>query len=223
MSTSTPHVPSVRRLLVVCAHPYDATFALGGVIAAFAATGSSIRVLCFTHGRRPDPGHRRHFARASELSSAARTLGVDDVVLLDFPAGHLAAINLTILTKHVVAAATGAEAILTVEATGRDAHPDHLRAMHVAFRTAIRQRLPLYARTVAARRGAGLNHVPIRDVDRSRQNAAIAHHHDLPAEDALARWRMTHRHEESLVLLSLGQAGRSAGVVAVRSQTTGST
>ncbi len=43
-------LPKVAELLVVCAHPDEASFGLGGVLGAFVDRGTRVRVLCLIHG-----------------------------------------------------------------------------------------------------------------------------------------------------------------------------
>ena len=43
-------LPAWRQALVVVAHPDDETFGLGAVADRFAAGGTAVHVLCFTHG-----------------------------------------------------------------------------------------------------------------------------------------------------------------------------
>jgi len=42
--------PAFHGVLVVCAHPDDESFGLGGVLHTVADAGSRLSVLCFTHG-----------------------------------------------------------------------------------------------------------------------------------------------------------------------------
>ncbi len=79
-----------RRLLVVLAHPDDETFICGAAIAAFAAAGGSVRLLCATrgeHGRRlgkPPFATRERLpeVREAETRAACAALGVADVAFL---------------------------------------------------------------------------------------------------------------------------------------------
>lgn len=178
-------VPATRRLLVVCAHPYDATFALGGVIGAFADAGTSVHILCLTHGRRPDPTPRRRIDRARDLGRAVRRLGAEDVVLLDHSPGTLGAATIDELAAEVREAAAGADALLVVDATGREAHPDHVRAMRAAYRAATATGAVLYAWALRPGASGPAHRVLVIDADRARQRAAIACHTGLPEDDPL--------------------------------------
>ena len=75
---------------MVVAHPDDETFGCGSLIAAAAAAGAQVTVICATRGesgeRRPDPvtdGWPLGLLREVELCQAAIVLGVEEVVLLD--------------------------------------------------------------------------------------------------------------------------------------------
>ena len=84
------------RALVVGAHPDDADFGAGGLIATWTAAGCDVTVLCVTDGdsggfdpdtpREDVPGMRRDEQRA-----AARELGVTDVRFLGRPDGFVVA------------------------------------------------------------------------------------------------------------------------------------
>ena len=82
----------VRRVLAVVAHPDDESFGLGAVLDRFVSCGIDTSVLCFTHGE-ASTLRQRHgdlaTVRASELQAAAMTLGIGQVVLLDYPDGRL--------------------------------------------------------------------------------------------------------------------------------------
>ncbi|WP_157987854.1 PIG-L deacetylase family protein [Jiangella endophytica] len=209
-------MPAVRRLLVVCAHPYDATFALGGVIGAFADAGTSVHLLCLTHGRRPDPTPRRRIDRARDLGRAVRRLGAEDVVLLDHSPGMLGAATTDELAAEIQQAAAAADALLVVDATGRDAHPDHVRTMRAAYRAAAATGAVLYAWTLRPAEPGTARQELMVDADRERQRAAIACHTGLPEDDPLrSRWMRNQDSAERLVVLRdeplLTPANRPAG------------
>ena len=205
-------VPATRSLVVVCAHPYDATFALGGVIAAFADSGTSVHILCLTRGRHADPRPRHRLDRARDLGRATRHLGADDVTLLDHAPGTLTLVSLDALVEEIMAARHSAEAILTVDATGADAHPEHVRAMRAAYRAATKQGSTLYAWTLRAGQPGRGHQILVVDVDRERQRAAAACHTGLPADDQLrSRWQRQSDRAERLIVL---RTERSAPVYA---------
>lgn len=202
MTTHTKPVPAVRRLLAVCAHPYDATFALGGVIAAFADAGTSVHIVCLTHGRRTDPVPRRRLDRARDLGRAGRCIGAEDVTLLDHAPGTLVTASIHELADEIVDAGRDADALLTIDAIGPDAHPDHVRTMRAAHRAATKLGSTLYAWTLRAPQPGRGRQVFVVDVDRERQRAAIACHTGLPANDPLrSRWLHHQQRDERLVVL----------------------
>jgi LmbE family N-acetylglucosaminyl deacetylase len=194
--------PEIRRLLVVCSHPFDATFALGGVIGALARSGTSVRVVCLTHGRQPDEGGRRRPARAAELLDAARQLGVEEAVLLDHRAGHLQWNPPGELAAELRSVAGPVDALLTVDARAPGSHPDHVRAMEAARRAATELGCPLYGwipRSWApGRQPEGVIAV---DCDRERQRTAISCHGSPPADDPIRALPHLEEQQDFLALL----------------------
>ncbi|PZF86122.1 PIG-L deacetylase family protein [Jiangella anatolica] len=202
MTKHTKQVPAVRRLLAVCAHPYDATFALGGVIAAFADAGTMVHIVCLTHGRRTDPVPRRRLDRARDLARATRRLGAADVALLEHAPGTLMTVTIDELADEIIDVGRDADALLTVDATAPDAHPDHVRSMRAAYRAATRLGSTLYAWTLRAPQPGRAQQVLVVDADRERQRAAIACHAGLPADDPLrGRWLRHQQPDERLIVL----------------------
>lgn len=173
--TGTIAPPAVRRLLVVCSHPFDATFALGGVIAAFASTGTAVQIVCLTHDLGPDPARRRRRASATTMLRAADALGAREAILLDHDAERLQRDPAETLGCELRSVAGPVDAVLTVDARFHGAHPDLVRAMRAAQRVAARLRCPLYgwvrATAVAGFRPGDLIAV---NSDRTRQGTAIA-------------------------------------------------
>lgn len=180
----------VRRSLVVCSHPYDATFALGGIIAALVDAGAVVNVVCLTHDERGRVGERRRRARVGELAEAARFLGMDAGAVRDLHAGHVRWDDPVALADSLTALVGPVDALLAVDARSPGAHPDHVRAMRAALRAAAAVRRPLYGwvrRSRAITHAAGETSpelIPI-DGDRDRQRAAIASHGLVPADDPI--------------------------------------
>ncbi|HEU5150197.1 MAG TPA: PIG-L deacetylase family protein [Iamia sp.] len=88
---TTPLATAGEHLVVVVAHPDDETFGCGSLIAHAAAAGARVTVVCATRGgageRVPDPitdCWPLALVREVELTSAARVLGVGEVVLLGY-------------------------------------------------------------------------------------------------------------------------------------------
>jgi LmbE family N-acetylglucosaminyl deacetylase len=173
-------LPRTRRLLVVCAHPFDATVTLGGVIAAFADTGTAVQVICMTHEPGPDPDGRRRPVRAAQLLRAAHLLGAREATLLEHRAAHLQWNPPEVLATELRSVAGPVDAVLTIDADAPGSHPDRGRAARAARRVASRLGCPLYAwvpRTWDTDQPP--EGVITVTCDRARQRAAIGCH-DAP-------------------------------------------
>jgi LmbE family N-acetylglucosaminyl deacetylase len=88
--------PVPARALVVGAHPDDADFGAGGLVAAWAARGCEVTVVCVTDGDGGgfDPSVPRHDVpgiRRDEQRAAADALGVKECVFLGRPDGAVEA------------------------------------------------------------------------------------------------------------------------------------
>lgn len=198
------NLPTHRRLLAVCAHPDDESFGLGAVLAAFAAAGTEIALLCFTRGEAStlgtDAGDLAAI-RTRELAEAAAVLGIGAVTLLDYPDGGLAALPLAVLAAEVTRVAGDADALLVFDEGGITGHPDHIRAT-AACAAAERTGIPVYAwaipRDVAmalntqfgtAFVGADIATLDISlPVDRRRQLRAVACHRSQSVNNPVL-WR----------------------------------
>lgn len=84
------------RILAVFAHPDDESIVAGGTLAACAAAGWEVRLLCATRGEqgpiaRPDLATRASLGavREAELRAAAAALGLAAVECLGYPDGEL--------------------------------------------------------------------------------------------------------------------------------------
>ncbi|HLX87898.1 MAG TPA: PIG-L deacetylase family protein [Acidimicrobiales bacterium] len=134
----TGRVPVASSVLAVCAHPDDESFGLGAVLDRFVAAGTSVSVLCFTHGEASTLGLSAgvlHEVRAAELVVAAAALGVGRVRLLDHPDGALATVPLEQLADQVrsMADQVGAQLLVVFDVGGITGHPDHCRATEAAL------------------------------------------------------------------------------------------
>jgi LmbE family N-acetylglucosaminyl deacetylase len=148
-------LPDVASLLVVCAHPDDESFGLGAVLHAFAASGTQLAVLCFTHGEASTlhgVDGDLNTIRAAELAGASRHLGVGRVELLDHPDGALAAQPREALVGRVVdlAADVDADELLVFDDGGITGHPDHQVATDAALEAADTLNVPVLAWVIPA-------------------------------------------------------------------------
>ena len=182
-------------MLVVVAHPDDESFGLGAAISTLTDSGSSVAVLCFTHGEASTLGEEFDDLgriRADELAAAARVLDIDVVELLDYHDAHLAEVSFDALSACVRASMRRASAdlLLVFDQGGITGHPDHCRATEVAIKVAREVDLPVLAWALRERVAVALNEefsagfVGRQDeeldfeisVGRTRQHQAIREH-----------------------------------------------
>lgn len=190
-----PQLPPWRSVLAVVAHPDDESFALGGLLAAFAEAGARVSVLCLTRGEASTlhgvAGDLTEL-RAEELTAAAAALGLHDVELLAYPDGRLPEVDLDELAGRVVTTAreAGADGLIGFDLTGVTGHPDHAHATAAALRGAVVLDLPVLGWTVpdtvagqlrdeygAPFDGYAESEIDLAvTVDRTRQRAAVRCH-----------------------------------------------
>lgn len=198
-------LPAVRRVVAVCAHPDDESFGLGAVLAAFAASGAEVTLLCFTRGEAStlgmDAGDLAAI-RTDELAQAAAVLGIAAVTLRDYPDGGLASVPLDTLAAEVTRVADDTDALLVFDAGGITGHPDHIRATAAACAAAGQRGIPVYAWAIPLGVATALNtefgtafvgrESSALDtrlvVDRERQLRAIACHRSQSTDNPVL-WR----------------------------------
>lgn len=152
----------VTGVVAVVAHPDDESFGLGAVLASLTRRGVPVSVVCFTHGEastlRDGPGDLAAI-RGEELRRAATALGVDEVVLLDYPDGELANAELDELAVHVSAriASRRPSHLLVFDVNGITGHPDHVRATEAALAAADQTGMPVLAWALPQHVAAALN------------------------------------------------------------------
>jgi LmbE family N-acetylglucosaminyl deacetylase len=151
---------SAASVLAVCAHPDDESFGLRAVLHHLATTGTTVSVLCFTHGEASTLGTTAgalHEVRRDELMAAAAELGIDHVELLDYPDGGLESVPLEMLAADVTRMVNAAKAdlLLVFDEGGVTGHPDHHRATLAALHGA--SELPVLAWTLPRRVAEVLN------------------------------------------------------------------
>ena len=158
-------------LLVVIAHPDDETFGTGSTIAHAAAHGARVVVCCATRGEAGEDTsgttstpEELAIVREGELRAAAKVLGADDVVLLDFadsgmtgdmPPKGLAAVEIEDVVASVAAVirAMQPDVVVTFDTESVNDHRDHERIGHaatIAFTRAAPSSARLYHWTPAA-------------------------------------------------------------------------
>ena len=194
-TTSSLTLPHWKRPVAVVAHPDDESFALGGVLHAFAAAGAHVKVLCLTHGEASSlhgvAGDLR-VLREAELRSAAAALGVRHVRMLDLPDGQLSAQPAPGLASLINESLDEwrADGVIVFDRSGVTGHRDHAAATRAALDAALTQGVAVLEWTLPAAVAAQLNtelgtafsgHAPqdidvVVTVDRKAQRAAIAAH-----------------------------------------------
>jgi LmbE family N-acetylglucosaminyl deacetylase len=122
-----------RTLLAIFAHPDDESLACGGLLARSAERGARVVVMCATHGEN-NAGVRDlmlYETRAEELKSAGATLGVSEVVLLEYADGFLPWVDAAEFEGRVVEEIrrVDADVVVTFGDDGLYWHPDHI-AVH---------------------------------------------------------------------------------------------
>lgn len=202
-----------RRVVAVVAHPDDESFGLGAVLSGLVDEGSSVAVVCFTHGEASTLGLTANLGalRELELRAAADELGIAHVALFDYPDGHLGDAGCSALCERVDAHLSEAEIddsdlVVAFEPSGVTGHPDHRAATAVARALAVRQHIPLLewglaasvASTLQAELGAPFGALTEDDsaevlpvtVDRRRQLAAIARHRSQAVDNKVLTRRL---------------------------------
>lgn len=139
-----PTRPKVTTLLVITAHPDDEAFGMAGTLAKAAAAGMRTALICVTRG---EAGQSAGLAetrealaalRSEELRCSAESVGVADLVLLDYPDGGATGWDMTALTDELAGhiRRIGPDAVVTFDDQGITRHPDHM-AVHQAVRQAL--------------------------------------------------------------------------------------
>ena len=120
-------------LAAVLAHPDDESFGCGGALAVAHDRGETTRLLVVTRGEAGSPDGVADPAvgdqREAELIGAARSLGLDEVSLLDgYPDGGVADQPFEQLVEEIAAwlADRQPTAVITFGAHGVTGHPDHI-------------------------------------------------------------------------------------------------
>jgi len=85
---------AAQTVVAVFAHPDDESLACGGTLARLSDAGMHVVLVCASRGERastsrPDEDRELGRMRATELTAAATTLGMSEVIILDHPDGEL--------------------------------------------------------------------------------------------------------------------------------------
>ena len=115
----------MTRVLGLCAHPDDAEFFAGGLLASHQLAGSTIRLVSITNGQsghQSIPSHELIVRRRAEAAKAGRVIGAD-YVTWDFPDGSLQA---TLALRHaIIREIRSFQPDLVLTHRPFDYHPDH--------------------------------------------------------------------------------------------------
>lgn len=119
-----------RSLVAVFAHPDDESLASGGLLAACAARGARVTLVCATRGdlRAGDTDAALGETRVAELARAALVLGLAEVVHLDHPDGYLPWVDIEAFDAALVRELQrlSPDVVVTFGADGLYWHPDHV-------------------------------------------------------------------------------------------------
>ena len=129
-------------VLAVFAHPDDESLAAGGTLARLADSGAHVVVMCATHGEcgsgLVEGGPILARRRVAELRSAADSLGVHQLIVLNHRDGDLRWTEMTHFTAEIVHVIEQRRpsAIITFDQDGLYWHPDHI-GVHERVLTAV--------------------------------------------------------------------------------------
>jgi LmbE family N-acetylglucosaminyl deacetylase len=122
--------------MCILAHPDDESLGTGGILARYAAEGVATSLITATRGERGWQGDAAAYPgpralgrmREAELRAAARVLGIQDVVFLDYQDGALDCADPTEAIGQLVAHVRRVrpDVVVTFDPTGYYGHPDHI-------------------------------------------------------------------------------------------------
>lgn len=140
-----------KTLLAVLAHPDDESFGMGGTLALYARRGVDVYLICATRGEvgEMDPEHLQGYnsigeRREAELRCAAETLGLKEVIFLNYrdsgmpgsPENQHANALVAQPVEQVAAEIASVirrlkpQVIVTFDPIGGYHHPDHIAVHH---------------------------------------------------------------------------------------------
>jgi N-acetyl-1-D-myo-inositol-2-amino-2-deoxy-alpha-D-glucopyranoside deacetylase len=165
---STPEDADVgqRRILAAFAHPDDEAFSCAGTLARLVAEGVHVTLVCATRGEVgeiSDPAlatpETLGEVREGELRAAARAMGLDDVIVLDYRDSGMAGTEENHDPRAFVNAPADAvvrrlvkiirrerpQVVLTFDPSGGYGHPDHIAIHHHTVAAVHAAATPSYA------------------------------------------------------------------------------
>lgn len=126
----------MKRLLLILAHPDDESLGFGGTIAKYTNEGVQVFLITATRGQRgrfgthneKPPPEKVGEVREQELRAAAKVLGVEEVLFLDYMDGDLDKVDpheiISLLATHI--RRIRPHVVLTFGPDGVYGHPDHI-------------------------------------------------------------------------------------------------
>ncbi|HSM56072.1 MAG TPA: PIG-L family deacetylase [Candidatus Sulfomarinibacteraceae bacterium] len=143
------------RLACVLAHPDDETLNAGGILARYAAEGVETYVITATRGEGAWPGDAEAYPgqralarlREQELREAARVLGLQDVVLLNYAHGELDQASPAGAIGQIVGhlRRMRPQVVVTFDPYGSYGHPDHVAICQFTTAAVVAAANPAYA------------------------------------------------------------------------------
>jgi LmbE family N-acetylglucosaminyl deacetylase len=132
------------KLIAVFAHPDDESFGMAGTLAKCAATGIVTTLICATRGEAgqsnglADSPEALGTLRAIELECAARTMGIGELLLLDWKDGDAVGWDMDLLVRQIgdLIRSSEPDVVVTFDGEGITRHPDHV-AVHRATLQAV--------------------------------------------------------------------------------------
>lgn len=145
-----PQIPTTHTLLAVFAHPDDEAFGTGGSLTVYSRSGTRVVLVCATRGEAGEISDPRLATpetlgevRENELRCAAETMGISELVFLDYrdsgmagsaenqdPRAFINAPAEQVVNKLVgVLRRVRPQVVVTFEPNGGYGHPDHI-AIH---------------------------------------------------------------------------------------------
>ena len=151
MITSSDDLQRLGTIMGVWAHPDDETWASAGIMATSIDVGNHVAVLSATNGDAGQTADEARWARTSlreirqqELRTALDSVGVNDLILLDYSDDKLGEVDdkeaIAAISRHMNAVQP--DTILTFEPNGITGHTDHKKASSWAIAAAKQQDTP---------------------------------------------------------------------------------